>query len=64
MDLCDREFLLLNDSQLNEVVTAQGAQRVTKADVMMDLVGYVAKAESEMDAYLKLSGIASGTNVR
>jgi len=64
MDLCDREFLLLNDSQLNEIVTAQGAQRVTKADVMMDLVSYVAEAESEMDTYLKLSGIASGTSVR
>jgi hypothetical protein len=63
MDLCGREFLFLNDSQLNEVVTAQGAQRVTKADVMMDLVGYIAQAESETDTYLKLSGIAPGTKI-
>lgn len=44
------------------MATAQEGQKVTKAEVMMDLVGYVAKAESEMDTYVKSGTMAPGTN--
>jgi len=60
MDLCDREFLLVKDSQLHELVSSQRDQKVTKAEAMMDLLGEVAKAESEMDIYFQLSSAAAG----
>lgn len=58
-DLCDKTFSLLNDSQLKELVTVQGDQKVTKAELLMDMLGGIARAENEMDLYLKLNGTGS-----
>jgi hypothetical protein len=53
-DICDQTFGLLNDAQLNELVISQGDHKVTKAEVLMDLLGEVSEAESKMDMYLQL----------
>jgi len=59
MDLCDQTFPLLNDSKLNELATVPGDQKVTKAEILMNMLGEVAKAENEMEIYLQLSRTAS-----
>jgi hypothetical protein len=58
-DLCDREFGLVNDSQLDEVINARGGQKTTKAEAMMDLIGEVAEADRIMGMYLQMNGVAS-----
>jgi hypothetical protein len=57
-DICDRTFGLLSDAQLNQLVTSQGDRKVTKAEVLMDLLGEVSEAESKMDMYFQLQASA------
>ena len=64
MELCDQTFPLLNDSKLNELTTIEGDQKVTKAEVLMDMLGEVAKAENEMGIYMQLNHTASISSTR
>ena len=64
MDLCDQTFPHLNDSKLNELTTIERDQKVTKAEVLMDMLGEVTKAENEMEICLQLNRTASVASSR